>query len=73
MAQSLSSTLPIPSRERGLCPRCGLEGDVAFDGQLLTCRPEAPGVDTGGRFVEVSPNRFRCPACGVTVRGATEG
>jgi hypothetical protein len=51
------------------CTDCGLMENVAAGGgRLFTCRPEALDEDTGLRFEELSRARFRCPACGATVR-----
>jgi hypothetical protein len=55
-------------RELLECPGCGLMENVAIDGRLFTCRPETLDEDTELRFEEVSPNCFRCPACGAAVR-----
>ena len=68
--QSKARELGLFTNDRELlqCPRCGLKEDVAFDGRLLTCRPDSLGEDTGLRFKELPSNRFRCPACGATVR-----
>jgi rubredoxin len=46
------------------CPKCGLLEDVTIEGELITCVPSAEEQDTGLRFEETSPGRFRCPACG---------
>ena len=56
-------------RELLECPVCGLmENVAAAGGGLFTCRPESLDEDTGLRFEELSRDRFRCPACGATVR-----
>jgi len=55
-------------RELLECPECGLQEDVAFNGLLMTSYPQSIGEDTGLRFKELSSDRFRCPACGATVR-----
>ncbi len=55
-------------RELLECPECGLQEDVTFSGHLITSRPDSVGKDTGLRFKELSRDRFRCPACGATVR-----
>lgn len=56
-------------RELLECTNCGLmENVAAAGGGLFTCRPESLDEDTGLRFKELSRARFRCPACGATVR-----
>jgi hypothetical protein len=55
-------------RELLACAKCGLQEDVAFSGQLITSHPDSVGEDTGLRFVELADGRFRCPACGATIR-----
>ena len=60
-AQSLG--LFAGDRELLECPKCGLLEDVTCTGQLITCLPSTLGRDTGLRFDEVAPDRFRCPAC----------
>jgi hypothetical protein len=55
-------------RELLECPHCGLLEDVTFTRQLITCRPQSLGRDTGLRFEELSSDRFRCPACGAMVQ-----
>src|SRR5262249_39710140 len=60
-------------RELLTWPSCGLMENVAIDGRLFTCRPESLDDDTELRFEELSPNRFRCPACGATVRERANG
>ena len=57
----------VGDRELLACDRCSLMEDVAFDGRLLTCRPDSLGVDTGFRFEELPDNRFRCPVCGTVI------
>ena len=67
-AQARALGLFVGDRELLDCPKCGLEEDVEFGGRLITCRPGAPGEDSGLRFKELAGNRFRCPACGAIVR-----
>jgi rubredoxin len=57
----------VGDRELLECPGCGLQEDVAFSGQLLTCLPSSPNQDTGLRFEELPGDRFRCPRCGTVV------
>jgi hypothetical protein len=64
-AQALG--LFVGDRDLLECTTCGLLEDVAFSGELITCKPSQEGQDTGLRFAEVSANRFRCPACGAIV------
>ncbi len=54
-------------RELLECPKCGLLEDVTCTGELITCHRPTPGQDAGLRFEELSPGRFRCPACGSLV------
>jgi hypothetical protein len=68
-AQARALGLFANDRELLKCPGCGLMENVAAGGGgLFTCRPESLDEDTGLRFEELSRNRFRCPACGATVR-----
>lgn len=69
-AKARALGLFVNDRELLECPDCGLMENVAFDGRLFTCRPESLDDDTGLRFEELSGDRFRCPACGATVREA---
>ncbi len=62
----------VNDRELLQCSSCGLMEDVASDGRLFTCRPEALGEDTGRRFAELSPNHFQCPACGAVIHQADD-
>ncbi len=62
--QARSLGLFLGDRELLECPKCGLLEDVTIEGQLITCVPPAEGQDTGLRFEEMSPGRFRCSACG---------
>ncbi len=55
-------------RELLECPSCGLMENIACGGRLFTCRPESLDDATGLRFEELGGDRFRCPACGATVR-----
>lgn len=55
-------------RELLECPKCGLLEDVTIAGELISCVPSAGEQDSGLRFEETSPNRFRCPACGSIFR-----
>ncbi len=69
--QAKSRALGLFANDRELleCPVCGLMENVAAAGKgLFTCRPESLDEDTGLRFEELSRDRFRCPACGATVR-----
>ena len=70
--QAKARALGLFANDRELleCPVCGLMENVAASGLLLTCRPESLDEDTGLRFEELSRDRFRCPACGATVREA---
>jgi hypothetical protein len=72
--QAKARSLGIFLNDRALleCPECGLQEDVAFGGQLITCRPPAFGQDTGMRFRELPKNRFRCPSCGSGVQEVLE-
>ena len=64
--QEQASSLGLFAGDRELleCPKCGLLEDVTIEGKLITCVPSAEGQDTGLRFEEISPGRFRCQACG---------
>jgi hypothetical protein len=69
--QAKARALGLFANDRELlkCPDCGLMENVsAAGGGLFTCRPESLDEDTGLRFEELSRDRFRCPACGATVR-----
>ena len=69
--QAKARALGLFANDRELleCTNCGLmENVAAAGGGLFTCRPESLDEDTGLRFKELSRNRFRCPACGATVR-----
>ena len=70
--QAKAKALGLFANDRELleCPVCGLMENVAVSGFLFTCRPESLDEDTGLRFEELSRDRFRCPACGATVREA---
>ena len=52
------------NRELLECPKCGLLEDVTIEGKLITYVSSAEGQDSGFRFEETSPGRFRCQACG---------
>jgi hypothetical protein len=67
--QARALGLFVGDRDLLQCGSCGLLEDVTFAGQLITCKPSSEGRDTGLRFEELSPNRFRCPACGSVVGG----
>lgn len=68
--QAKARALGLFANDRELleCPQCGLQEDVMFSGLLITSYPDSAGEDTGLRFKEMSRDRFRCPACGATVR-----
>lgn len=68
--QAKARALGLFANDRELleCPACGLMENVAAGGGLFTCRPESLNEDTGLRFEELFRDRFRCPACGATVR-----
>jgi hypothetical protein len=68
--QAKARALGLFANDRELleCTRCGLQEDVASSGLLLTSYPESLGMDTELRFKELGAGRFRCPACGATVR-----
>ncbi|MFA5800018.1 MAG: hypothetical protein WC840_03605 [Candidatus Peribacteraceae bacterium] len=70
--QAKARALGLFANDRELleCPDCGLMENVACGGRLFTCRPESLDDDTGLRFGELCGDRFRCPACGATVREA---
>ena len=70
-AQARDLGLFANDRELLECPGCGLMENVASDGRLFTCCPEALDDDTELRFEELSPGRFRCPACGAKVSEPT--
>lgn len=63
--QSQATALGIFANNRELlaCPDCGLQEDVAIDGRLITCRDQAPGMDTGLRFAAHDSPSFCCPVC----------
>ena len=68
--QARARALGLFANDRELleCPDCGLmENVAAAGGGLFTCRPESLDEDTALRFEELSPDRFRCPACGATI------
>lgn len=50
------------------CPACGLEEDLTFEGKLITCQPEAPGIETGLIFADLGGGLWQCPVCGFSVR-----
>ena len=62
----------VDDRELLECPKCGLQEDVTFGGQLITSYPDRPGEDTGLHFEELSGHRFRCPVCGAMARKAQD-
>ena len=69
--QAKARALGLFANDRELleCPDCGLlENVAAGGGGLFTCRPELLDEDSGLRFEELPGCRFRCPACGATVR-----
>ncbi len=69
--QEKARALGLFANDRELleCPDCGLmENVAAAGGGLFTCRPESLDEDTGLRFQELAQGRFRCPACGATIR-----
>ncbi len=70
--QAKARELGVFANDRELleCQNCGLLENVACGGRLFTCRPESLDDDTGLRFVALSRDRFRCPACGATIREA---
>jgi hypothetical protein len=71
--QANARALGLFANDRELleCTNCGLMENVAgAGGGLFTCFPESLDEDTGLRFDELSRDRFRCPACGATVREA---
>jgi hypothetical protein len=54
----------VNDRELVICPRCGLIEDVAFDGRLMTYKPDDPSMtDTGLRFTFLGET-CRCASCG---------
>jgi predicted RNA-binding Zn-ribbon protein involved in translation (DUF1610 family) len=66
-AQMTAAGLFANDRDLLECPKCGLLEDVTVDGMLITCLPEFPGEDTGGKFVLLDNREswWRCPKCGV--------
>ena len=66
-AQARELGLFANDRELLECPDCWLMENVACNGLLFTCHADALDDDTGLRFEELSPGRFRCPACSATV------
>ena len=62
--QARSLGLFAGDRELLECPKCGLLEDVTIEGKLITYVSSAEGQDSGFRFEETSPGRFRCQACG---------
>jgi hypothetical protein len=70
--QARAAGLFTDDRELLTCPGCGLMEDVAFGGQLLTCRAIG-GADTGLRFGAEKSGHFRCPACGALASERAEG
>jgi hypothetical protein len=69
----------IDDRELLTCAQCSLTEDVSFESKLYTYfRPNETeiltgesspeefvlSVDTGLHFEQVTPEQFRCPACG---------
>jgi hypothetical protein len=68
--QEQARSLGLFAGDRDLleCRKCGLLEDVTATGQLITCRLQALGRDTGFRFKELPQNRFRCPACDSIIR-----
>ena len=71
-AQARALGMFADDRELLTCAKCGLQEDVTFSGHLITSRRGSDGEDTGLRFTELGPTRFRCPACGATVREEDE-
>ena len=63
--QSQATALGIFANDRELlaCPGCGLQEDVAIDGRLITCRDQAPGIDTELRFAAHDNQSYCCPVC----------
>ena len=67
-AKARALGLFMNDRELLECQKCGLLEDLTFSGQLITCRAPDFGQDTGLRFEELFPDRFRCPACGSMIQ-----
>jgi hypothetical protein len=68
--QAKARALGIFTNDRELltCLKCGLQEDVTFSGYLITSHADSVGEDSGLRFEQLAQGRFRCPACGATVR-----
>jgi rubredoxin len=67
-AKARALGLFLNDRELLVCPKCGLQEDVAFSGQLISSHPDSIGEDTGLRFEQLADGRFRCPVCGAMAR-----